>query len=726
MPKKDKYDAHKQRVGEAQREQSLHGRDIGKIPPIKNKRRRKRCERNLPLYLKTYFPNTFYLDFSPDQLEFYTDVQDVLINGGRCARGMSRGGGKTQGLSRAAGCFAPSYGHSLFTALVGAEDGAAKEMMELIRIEWETNPLLLEDFPEIAFPIRCLEGINQRAGGQLCEGKRTHIKWTDSQIVLPSVPGAQGAGAVVMGCGILGRLRGLFRVNPLTGKTERPKVFLCDDFQTDESARSDHQCAVRELVVNGALLGLGGPGTPVSGLCSSTVIRKGDTASRIFNPKLYPRWRGKVYKLVYKWPSSKKAIELWDKYLEIRAEELAAGDELHPKATAFYKKNRKAMDKGHKIAWEKRHAPHELSALQHAYGLRADNPTSFDAEYQNDPPGDDDHIEGLQVPTSDDLVLKVGKYKRGQIPNEATKLFAGIDVQGNSLWWVVVAVADDFTGWIVDRGVFPDQSRLGHYFTLAQIKDNTLQSETDAPNDEQAIHDGLETLCGQLFGRQWKTPGGEILPLERAMIDARHWTSTVRGFCQTSELAVMPAQGIGVTAKNVAWDQTKKKKGERTGHGWKMPPVARTEMIRHASIDTNTWQTTLCRRWTSAIGAAGSWHLYRAPHVMLRMLADHLCAEHPTETSGRGRKLYEWQLRVGSENHWGDAARMAAVGASIAGVLVPGEVRKITGRASKSSTQKANSKHQGNRAVQSPRKSKANSPKKSMQQRREEARVRAN
>lgn len=717
------YDNHRERMGRNQRDQSESGRDIGKISPIKNKRRRAKCERDLPLYLKTYFPATFYLDWSPDQLDFLGEVQEVVLSGGRKAVGLSRGGGKTQSIARSAGCWAPSYGHRNFIALIGAEEQAAKELVELVRIEWETNDLLLEDFPEIAYPIRKLEGINQRANGQTSLGKRTHITWTDSEVVYPTIPGSPASGATVRAAGILGRLRGMFRVNPSTGKTERPGIFLADDFQTDASARSDPQCSVREMVINGALLGLGGPGKTVAGLACSTIIRHGDTASRIFNRKLYPRWRGTVYKLVYKWPSSKKANELWEQYLEIRAEELADGIEQHPKANAFYKKHRKVMDDDAKVAWENRKEDHELSALQHAFGLRADNPASFDAEYQNDPKPLVLHESGIELPSSDDLVLKTGQYKRGVIPEEATHLIAGVDVQGNSLWWVVVAVDDNFSGWVVDRGVWPDQYALGHYFTLAQIRDHTMLSETGEPNDETALAAALGSLCGELFGRQWSKPSGEVVPLELALIDARHETKTVHSFCRTTPLNVMPAQGIGVTAKSIPWEATKRKKGERRGPGWKTLPTAGTEQVRTVSIDTNFWQTTLVRRWSTAIGAAGSWHLYRAPHVLLRMLADHLCSETPVETSGRGRKLYEWSLRLGSENHWNDGVRMAAVGASMLGVLLPGEVRKRSrGDSAEPATSKGTAK-QSRQAAGKP--TSKQQPNKSMQQRREEAKQRA-
>ncbi len=95
-----------------------------------------------------------------------------------------------------------------------------------------------------------------------------------------------------------------------------------------------------------------------------------------------------------------------------------------------------------------------------------------------------------------------------------------------------------------------------------------------------------------------------------------------------------------------------------------MPPVIRTDEVRHVVIDTNDWTTRLAHRWASPIGTPGAWSLYKAPHALHRMLADQLATDRPTETSGQGRTLYEWITPPGADNHWGDALRMAAVAAS--------------------------------------------------------------
>lgn len=53
-------------------------------------------------------------------------------------------------------------------------------------------------------PIRSLEGITQRAAGQLYRGRQTHIGWTAKEIVLPTIEGSAALGAIIRVAGIAG------------------------------------------------------------------------------------------------------------------------------------------------------------------------------------------------------------------------------------------------------------------------------------------------------------------------------------------------------------------------------------------------------------------------------------------------------------------------------------------------------------------------------------------
>jgi len=83
------------------------------------------------------------------------------------------------------------------------------------------NPLLLEDYPEAVYPIRCLEGESRRCGGQRYYGVQNHIGWTAEQVVLPTIPASRCSGAIVRTAGLLGNVRGALHVRP-DGSAVRP------------------------------------------------------------------------------------------------------------------------------------------------------------------------------------------------------------------------------------------------------------------------------------------------------------------------------------------------------------------------------------------------------------------------------------------------------------------------------------------------------------------------
>ena len=161
----------------------------------------------------------------------------------------------------------------------------------------------------------------------------------------------------------------------------RPSLVVLDDPQTDESARSPSQCATRESILAGAVLGLAGPGKKISGIMPCTVIRPDDMADNILDRDKHPDWNGERTKMVYTFPTNQK---LWDEYARVRAEGLRQGDG-GKAATEFYREHQSEMDAGAAVAWPVRFNHDELSAIQHAMNLKLQDEAAFYAEYQNEP-----------------------------------------------------------------------------------------------------------------------------------------------------------------------------------------------------------------------------------------------------------------------------------------------------------------------------------------------------
>jgi Phage terminase large subunit (GpA). len=508
------YERIKARAAARSAELSRKGRELGELPAVVNPRRRKRAEKSFRFFAETYFPLSFPLKWSRDHLRVIERIEAAVLEGGLFALAMPRGSGKTT-LCEAAAIWALLAGHRRFVCLIGSSEAHAVEMLDSIRVELEVSELLLEDWPEVCFPIARLEGIANRAAGQTHHGERTRISWTDRELVLPTIEGSKASGAVVRVAGITGRIRGM-KAKRADGESIRPELVIVDDPQTDESARSLAQCEQRERILSGAVLGLAGPGRTIAGILPCTVIHPGDVADRLLDRSIHPEWNGERCRMLYALPNR---LDLWDRYAEIQADGMRAGDN-GAAATAYYKANRKAMDAGADPAWPARFNPGELSAIQHAMNRRIRDPLAFAAECQNEPIQATERGEEI---TAERILERVNGYHRGAIPIGASHVTAMIDVQQSALFWLVSAWSDDFTGAVVDYGVYPDQGP--GYFTLRELK-KPLEAIHSAAGLEGRLLAGLEALTAELAGREWVREDGARLRLDRGLIDANWHAST--------------------------------------------------------------------------------------------------------------------------------------------------------------------------------------------------------
>ena len=644
---------------------SVAGRDIGEMPPVEDPERKQRAALDFRYFCEAYFPHTFHLEWSADHLKVIAKIEEAVLRGGLFAMAMPRGSGKTT-ICECACIWASFFGHHPFLCLIGSDEGHACGMLDSIKHELESNDLLLEDFPEVVYPIHCLDGISNRCKGQLYLGKRTHIGWTAKEIVLPTVPGSVASSALIKVAGITGGIRGM-KAKRSDGKTVRPSLVILDDPQTDQSARSLSQCATREGILAGAILGLAGPGKKISGIMPCTVIRPGDMADNILDKEKHAEWNGERTKMVYAFPTND---ELWKRYAELRGESLRKGRRGED-ATEFYRENQAAMDEGAEVAWPERFNTDELSAIQHAMNLKLRDEAAFYAEYQNEP-----LLEkqlGAEELTVDQICEKVNRLKRGEIPISCTHLTAFIDVQQNLLFYLVAAWEDRFTGYVIDYGTYPDQQR--QYFTLRDAH-LTISEATRLTSLESFLYKGLENLTLDILGREWSRDDGAQLRIERCLIDA-NWGATtdlIYQFCRQSAYAsvVLPSHGKFVGASSKPMSEYTKHPGDKIGHNWRMPNVAGKRAVRHVTYDTNYWKTFVHSRLAVPMGDTGCLSLFGGEPDRHRLLAEHLTAEYRVKTAGYGRVVDEWKNRpTQNDNHWLDCLVGSAVAASMVGVALP-------------------------------------------------------
>jgi hypothetical protein len=608
----------------------------------------------------------FTLAWSEDHLKVIAKIEQAVISGGLFSMAMPRGSGKTT-ICQVAALWALLTGRQPFVFLIAATADYADSALANLKSHLSQNELLKDDYPEAVFPIRCLEGESRRCSGQRYYGRLTHIGWTSDEIVLPTIPGSRCSGAIVRTAGLLGNVRGAMHIRP-DGASVRPTLVLIDDPQTDQSARSPSQVHERLSVINGAILNLAGPGRKIAAVMPCTVIRNADLADEILNRAKHPEWQGERTRLIYEFPTNEK---LWSQYAQIRGDSLR-NDGSGKEATAFYLENRAAMDEGARVAWQGRFNHDEISAIQHAMNLKIRDEAAFWAEYQNQPLEDVEVQEGL---VADDITSKVNGIGRAVVPLAVNHLTAFIDVQGALLYWAVAGWDEEFTGYVVDYGAYPDQRRA--YFQLRDAS-RTLMSIHRGTGQEGAIYAGLEALTAQILGREWIREDRASTRIERCLIDANWGASTdvVYQFCRQSRFAsvVMPSHGRFVGASSTPFSEYKRKPGERVGFHWRIPTVQGKRAIRHVVFDTNFWKSFVHARFAVPMGDAGCLSLFKGEGGLNhQLLADHMLAEYPVKTEARNRSIDEWKAKPGNpDNHWLDCLVGCAVAGSMQGARLLG------------------------------------------------------
>ena len=653
MPPYSKYDDHKANMAARQAKQSKEGRDIAaKIPSEpEDPERRAKCEANFQLWLTTYFPERFFMDFSPDHVTVVKEMERVIRFGGSMALAMPRGTGKTT-LCECAVVFAALGGFHQYTMLIGADSGAALQSLENIKQEMEYNDLLFADYPLELGPFRMLEGIAARAKGQLYQGKRTGVKFTKDEVLFGNIEGSATNGSLFKVAGITGRIRGAKH------GVVRPTLAVVDDCQTEESAKSHLQTEQRLKILRKAVMGLAGPSKKTSVLFPCTIIEKGDMAHQVLDREKCPEFKGIVAKLVYEWPDNEK---MWERYAELWKQDLIDGNDLLPRATEFYRKNQKKMDKGARVAWEERKEEWEVSALQNAYNLRLRvGDDAFFSEYQNAPRAGDDDPNNITIPE-----LQFNNRKRGIVPERYSRVFVGVDVQKAYIVYVVLAVSDDFDIAVIEYGTYPDQ---GKEFTRRKCQE-TLEQRFAGCGEDGALLRGMVQFINFIKQRVYKKEDTETeLKAEKVMIDAGWKMGMIaEAIRQTDSRQLCHLiKGKSIRAQDKPLSEYNKGNGYRFGDFWYIPP-AHVGKLPLCLVDGNGAKTFLQHRMTVPDVESGSFvvHGQRRHHALF---AAQMGAEYGVKVTAKERSVYQWELKAGApDNDFFDAVVYAIAGASMGG-----------------------------------------------------------
>jgi hypothetical protein len=629
---------------------NIRSNSVEPLPPGPvDRNRRQACGDSLRLFLETYFPETFELEWSPDHLKIINEIEDRVLHGGLKSIGMPRGSGKTSILLRAA-LWGALYGKCKFVSIVAANESAAVNNLNSIKTEINHNVLLAQDFPLELHCLRLLGGEPRRVTSQHYQGDHTGVEYSTRRIDFGVLPGSTASGAIISAVGITGAIRGQHKLT-IAGNTARPDFVLVDDPQTKSSAASPSQCNKRHGIMMGDLLGMAGPGVNISGFCTCTVIYKGDLADRLLDPTQSPDWNGSRVSMIKRWP---KWMDGWDAYNAIRVTELQA-DQKPSESLDYVRANYERLHEEHEVYWEQRIGPGDVSALQHAMDLFYRDQGVFASEYQNAP------VSATTSPpyeiSAERLARRVIGLPRARVPSDTKVITGFIDVQMDLLYYVIMAWTTEGRGYVIDYGACPDQNR--HYWSKGTIS-RTLAGEF-GDELETFIRGGLAWLTTAILENDYQTEDNAVLQVSRLAIDARWGESThiIRKFVRESKhrARLHPSMGMYIGANSRPWQKLKIEKKDKKGVHAKLQ-APKEPGQRELLYDANYWKSFAADRLVCSESSPKAIMLFQAPPHEHRMFAEHCAYEQCVSVVGKSDNVVtEWrQTRLGGtvENDFWD------------------------------------------------------------------------
>ena len=642
------------------------------FPDVQDKKRRRAAEKSLKSFLTTYFPEIFYLKFSPIHEDVIKKIEKTINDGELYALAMPRGSGKTS-ICQCALVWAIVTGRAKCAVLVCSNQSRADQLVSDIYALISSSELLVADFPKEVYPFYMTAATPRRLQSLTYMGDPLRAKIKTGQIVFPAIKGSKCFESVLFGAGLTGSgLRGLAYTTS-DGRKLRPDFVLCDDPQDRESANSPEQTKTRERLIKADMLGMAGAGKKLACLITCTVIASDDLADRLLDRSQNPEFHGQRYSLLTKLPA---ALTLWEEYSILREDELR-NDEDHTRSNKFYKDNFAAMNEGTEALWKDRHDPDDVDALSYAMKLYFRDKDSFFSEYMN-LPNDADKDFSLSSITAEKCVAKLTGAPRFECEDDDVLITGFIDVHKTLLYYCLTAWKNDFSGQIIDYGVFPPQPRAQFNHSKPP---KPLLDYFEGQTLENAIALGLTQVIADITGREYLSAAGTRVDIGRILVDANWGQQTDTVYNTLKKIRnpiVTPSHGVYIGAKGKPFGQGYIGNGDKVGVNWRVPAKTNRVGLRYCLFDTNFWKSFFMRRLLAPPTTLSNIRIFGGVENHT-MLINHFGAEYFTDVEAFGgtRRVEEWMLKPAhTDNHYFDCAVGCCVGASMCGIQLQDKKRR--------------------------------------------------
>ena len=239
------------------------------------------------------------------------------------------------------------YALEKFILIISSNNDQAAEFLSHVKKELESNPLLIQDFPEV-----CETG-----------RKPTPPRWKKDEIITRN-------GIQVLALGNSQQVRG--RRN----RECRPSLIILDDIEDSENTSSAEGCQKLVDWVTKSVLKAGSSNTNV--ICVGTIHHYNSFLAQLVSPSAYPLWNKRVFRSVIEWSKNVKDWETWGQIFNNREEyEGQMGPEA---ARKYFEARQAAMLEGTQVLWEAKRNYYSLMVMRENEGEY-----SFNSEMQNEP-----------------------------------------------------------------------------------------------------------------------------------------------------------------------------------------------------------------------------------------------------------------------------------------------------------------------------------------------------
>lgn len=438
--------------------------------------RRKGCGDSLQAFGRTYLGTHFRLPASPMHHSIFELCKKAAAErGARVAIAAPRGHAKSTVVSLAFVLWCILYKREAFIVLISNTADQARGLLDGIKHELETNPLILQDFPEVAEP-----------PGQTPSAKR----WRREEIITRN-------GVLIIALGAGQKIRGRKHAE------HRPGLVVLDDIENESDVSSAETREQTKAWFERSVLKAGATGV-TNVLVVGTLLHYDSLLAHLLGPaggRPAPGWTAQKYQAVIAWAERDDLWQQWESIYGHRVEhESRSGPEA---ARAFFEANRDAMLQGSQVLWPEREGYYELMDMRLTEGR-----TSFDAEKQNDPTDPSTALFKMdqalywddQYPSEEALLASLGPKVRiyGACDPSLGRLGKGRDDTAI----VSIAVAPDGTMYVLDADISrrPPLETIGaiiefhtrRKYTLFGIETNQFQdflgTELQRISKQKCVH----------------------------------------------------------------------------------------------------------------------------------------------------------------------------------------------------------------------------------------------